>query len=336
MDIIHLSTVTPVYRGAETLRELACALDRVRQQLMDAGSPLQLTESIFVDDGSVDGSEAVLDQLGKQYDWIRVITLSRNFGQHPATIAGILHAGGDWVATLDEDLQHPPKYLLAMLRQAALGRKDVVYAQPASAVHHSWFRDAGSRVYKGLIAKLSGNPHVSRFNSFRMMRGSIVRAAAAVAGHQTYFDLALSWFTTRIGTAVLPLKDDRYISEGRSGYSFHSLLSHARRMFQSSELKMLRIGALLGVAAMLIAATAALYAVGLKLFFPQMVVVQGWASLIVAVLFLGGLNAFLVGLILEQLSLILMQTHGKPTFFEVDRRGDDMLRAWFEQQAVEP
>ncbi len=331
---IFLSTVTPVYRGAETLSELVQALDEVRRELEMPGCPIRLSESIFVDDGSDDGSVAVLRELTAEYPWVTLVCLSRNYGQHPATMAGILHASGDWVATLDEDLQHHPRHLLGLLQLAVSEGYDLVYASPEAAVHQSMFRDLGSNVYKWLIGKLSGNPNIRLFNSFRMMRGSVARAASAVAAHQTYFDVALSWFSSRVGAKTLPLLDIRYANERQSGYRLRSLLSHAKRMLQSSDIKMLRAVATSGFLTMFAAIVAILYTVMLKLIAPETADVAGWASVFVAVLFFGGLNAFLVGVVLEHLSVVLMQTHGKPTFFEVDREKDEVARDWFSRERV--
>ncbi len=318
-----VSVVVPAWRAEQTIEETLESLLRQTEPNW---------EVVVVDDGSIDDSEAVLAELAEQYEWVQVVQLSRNFGQHPATMAGVLHASGDWIATLDEDLQHHPKFLLTLLRQAVEEQHDVVYAHPEAAVHESPYRDLASRAYKRLIARLSNNPHVVRFNSFRMMRGSIARAAAAAAAHQTYYDLAVCWFTMRIGTTVLPLKDHRYIRERRSGYSLRSLLSHARRMLESSEVKALRFGAALGVLVMVLSAFAAVWVVLRRLLYPELIGVQGWASLMVVVTFFGGLSAFLTGLVLEHLSIVLLQSQGKPTFFEVDRRSDHILRAWFQQR----
>lgn len=130
MNRISMSTVTPVYRGEKTLRDLVLALDEFKQKLESSDSPVRLVESIFVDDGSTDRSADVLATLKNEFAWIQVITLSRNFGQHPATIAGILHTCGDWVATLDEDLQHHPRLLHELLREAVTTQSDLVYANP--------------------------------------------------------------------------------------------------------------------------------------------------------------------------------------------------------------
>ena len=329
MQLVTLSTVTPVYRGAETLRPLVVELDRYRKELTASTAPLRLIESIFVDDGSNDGSSIVLAELKEEYDWVHVITLSRNYGQHPATVAGILYSSGEWVATLDEDLQHHPKFLNELLYQAVIKNSDIVYANPIQAVHESVFRDMSSKRIKWIVAKLTKNKFMPLFNSYRMIRGNIARGAAAVSIDQTYFDVALSWFTTRISGVKLPLKDLRYVQSEKSGYSFWSLLSHARKLLLTSNVKFVRLGAVTGLVVMTLSIVSGITTIVIKLMYPELIKAEGWASVMIVTLFLGGLSAFLIGLVLENLSIILMQTHGKPKFFEVDRASDKELAEWF-------
>jgi glycosyltransferase involved in cell wall biosynthesis len=239
-EIVYISTITPVYRGCRTLAALVDELNVVRRQLVNNGGPVRLAEAIFVDDASEDGSGEALYALAREHEWIRVVTLSRNFGQHAATMAGILHASGDWIVTLDEDLQHHPRFILSLLERAVSGQHDIVYARPQTPPHKSVYRDASSALYKRVLGKLSGNPHVSMFNSFRMIRGSVARGASAVAADQTYFDVAVGWFTSRVSTLELPLVDVRYAEERESGYGWRTLLSHARRMLMSSDIKVVR------------------------------------------------------------------------------------------------
>ncbi len=328
MEEILVSTVTPVYRGASTVVELAEQLLAVKEQWNRDGFPLELIEAIFVDDGSIDGSSEVLEKLAETYSWIRVVTLSRNFGQHPATVAGILHSCGDWVITLDEDLQHEPRFVLDLLRQAAEQRLDVVYAKPRDKVHHSAFRDL-SYVFKRLLALVTDNPHVRIFNSFRAIRGSVAHAAAAVVLQDTYFDVALSWFTDRMGVVPLSLKDKRYIEEGSSGYDFWKLLQHARRLLVSSQTKLLRLGSLVGIASLALSGFLALFILVGKLIDPSSIVVKGWLSTFLTVVFFGGVSSFLLGVLLEYLSTILLRSHGRPPFFVVDRERDSVLRELF-------
>jgi glycosyltransferase involved in cell wall biosynthesis len=325
MEEVYLSAVVPVYQGAAFLRDLVRELGALRASFEAEGAPVRLVEAIFVDDASVDDSFALLTQLQAEHDWVKVIPLSRNFGQHPATVAGILHSCGDWVATLDEDLQHPPKYVRQLLVEGVTKRCDVVYANPERGAHESYFRDLSSRLSKGIVAAVTGNPEVRKFNSFRLVRGGVARAAAAVSTRRTYLDVALCWFTNRIGTVTLPLRDARYITQKRSGYNLRGLLRHGRRLLLSSEIKLLRLGASIGGLALVVSVVLAAVTVCLKLQVPGMIDVPGWTSLFLTILFFGGLISLLVGIVLEYMANAYLQTLGQPTFFVVDRSKDELL-----------
>ncbi len=328
MEKVYLSTVTPVFQGADYLAELVEALAAVRDEFESKDFPIVMTEAIFVNDEPIDGSARLLEGLRATYPWVKTVQLSRNFGQHPATVAGILHSSGDWVATLDEDLQHHPRLLLPLLLHCVTQDLDVVYARAESPVHQSGFRDVSSRLFKTLVSRLTGNPHIRKFNSFRVMRGSIGRAAAAVSAHDTYFDISLSWFTNRIGALTLPLKDRRYIEQQKSGYGIPDLLRHAWKMMASSELRILRIGATVGVLSLVGSVALAVATIAVKILFPQTIPVPGWTSLLLVTLFFGGLISFLAGIGLELITALVVQAKGKPAFFVIDRNKDDCLRAW--------
>lgn len=323
-----LSVVVPVYQGARHLPDLVAALGRVRARLEAEEAPVRLTEAFFVDDDAIDESAAVLAGLQAAHPWLTVIHLSRNFGQHPATIAGILHCSGDWIASLDEDLQHDPQHLVPLLQQAIREGADVVYAKPLGPVHESWVRDMGSAGFKSLMSRLTGDPHVRDFNSFRMMRGGIARAAAAVCAHDPYFDVALSWFTNRIGTLPVHMTDRRYAEQKRSGYTLGSLGRHAGRMLASSRLTYLRLGSAIGVLALAGSMLMSLTVVGIKLLNPAAIEARGWVSLVILISFFGGLISLLAGILVELTSNLVARARGKPTFFVVDRSRDAELLDW--------
>lgn len=326
-----VSCVVPVYRGETTLGELARRIVEVAGAWeATSGFPFELVEAILVDDGSVDGSAAVLRRLEDEHEIVRVLTLSRNFGQHPATCAGILHSAGDWILTLDEDLQHRPESFESLLREAVVESRDVVYAQPRQGVHASWYRDLASRTYKRLLGFAIGARHFRRVSSFRAVRGNVARAAASVARHDTFFDVALGWFTDRFSGVEADLRDPRDESAMPApGYSLARLLSHARRAVVSSQTKWLRLGAAVGIGALVFSLALVVWIVTQKALDPSSIAVRGWASTFVAVVFFGGLSSFLVGVVLEYLSTLLLQAHGKPTFFMVYRRSDEAARAYF-------
>ena len=328
MQPIILSTVTPVYSGEAYLEALVAEMNRLRTAWESDNGPVHFAEAIFVDDAARDNSPKVLARLAKQYPWIRVITLSRNFGQHSATVAGILHSSGDWIVTLDEDLQHPPANIVDLLRAAVDSNADVVYGRPEKSVHSGWFRDLSSRAYKRCLAFATDNDAALDFSSFRLIRGSVARATSAVCGHETYFDVALSWFTDRYRAVRLPLHDRRTMQGGASGYSVRRLLSHARKAIVSSHSRLLRLSVLLGGVAVVLAATFGTRALVLRLQ-GNFADVRGWTSLFVSVLFFGGVACLLLGVVLEYLVNVVLHTQGKPPFFVVDRTSDELVSAWF-------
>jgi polyisoprenyl-phosphate glycosyltransferase len=337
LEKIKLSVVIPVYSGADYLESLAQQLDALRSRWIKNNAPIGLSEAVFVDDAAIDNSLGILNSLSEKYPWMTVLTLSRNFGQHPATEAGILYTSGDWVATLDEDLQHPPALIESLLIKAVTDHCDIVYANPERAVHQNLIRDWGSRYYKRIIARLTGIKTIPLINSFRLIRGTIARAAASVCSHDTYLDIALTWFTERIGVVRADFTDQRLIRSGKSGYNLRKLLSHARRMILSTQTKALRIGGILGILTFFLSLTFGSYIFLNAIFGWSAITIQGWASIVVISSFLGGMSLLLISIVIEYISIILLHTQGKPTFFVVDRSADKLLLEYFTgQKDVDP
>ena len=324
MSNFTISTVTPVYQGEKFLDELISRLERLRCKF-DGVQGVQLIESIFVIDECEDESEALLHNIAREKPWVKVITLSKNFGQHPATTAGFLYSNGDWVATLDEDLQHDPKYIVALLSKAIDTGSDVCYANSISEVHGSYIRDKLTIVFKKMVGLVTGNKNTKYFSSFRVVRGSIARAAGAISRHESYLDIVLSWFTDRVVWLRVEMIDSRFQETKRSGYSLFSLLKHAKRMIMSSKLKVLRFGLIIGIFAFIFSLVLGAYSFTARIMNFAYVGVQGWSSLILTILFFGGLISLLVGIVLESLSDLLLAIGGKPPFFVVDRSGDKLL-----------
>lgn len=323
---ITISTVTPVYGGAAYLKDLVGELQEFRNHLIHRNIDIRLVESIFVVDECVDNSREVLYEAAKDKEWINVIELSTNFGQHPATIAGILHSSGDWIVTLDEDLQHRPKYIIQLLKEAIDNNADICYAEAEKNVHKSVMRDALAMAFKKITARVLDNKAIPFFNSFRVVRGDIARAASAICRHETYLDIAFSWFTNRICRTKVSMTDLRNQNEGGSGYSFMGLIRHSKRMVMSSKIGLLRIGILIGLIAFTLSLALIVYALYASVFHSETIIIRGWASTIMVILFFSGLICLLLGFILESVSDLLITNNGKPTFFVVDRSKDTQLK----------
>ena len=328
-ELITLSTVTPVYAGEEYLADLVAKLSQLREHWLKEGAPTRLVESIFVDDGSVDQSSQVLLKLAEKHDWVNVISLSRNYGQHSATVAGICHTSTDWVVTLDEDLQHDPGLINELFKHQVNKRLDVVYARPKHAVHGNSWRDKSSRFVKKILAKLTSTPQIRLFNSFRLIRGSIARAAASSSSSSTYFDISISWFTKSCDAIEVDLRDNRFVEENKSGYGFFKLVKHARRLLVSADLDIASTGLVIGFGSVLFAILIGVFSIAQKLFFPASIESIGWTSLITAVTFFSGVIIALLCLALEYLHILVLNTLGRPTFFTIDRSADHLLEAWF-------
>lgn len=325
-----VSVVIPVFSGADYLCDLTQQLEQVKVWLSTNDAPVSIVEAIFVDDDSSDGSDVILASLLEKYPWVRVVQLTRNFGQHPATAAGILHSSGDWVCTMDEDLQHKPQDMLRLLQTVTSAGGDICYAEPSLGTHSS-FRNKSSWLTKKIMSALSGNKWITKFHSFRIIRGPIARAAASVMAHQTYFDVALSWHTNRVCTISLAMKDPRAGSSKKSGYPLKRLIQHAGRLFQSLELGILKMASLLGFILMLIAAFVGLSALAIRIWFPEIITLPGWTSVLVMSVFFGGTTAFLVGLVLNQVLFLSQKMRGRPVFFTVNRQSDLIIANWLDE-----
>lgn len=332
-----VSVVVPVYSGEKYLERLVEEVHALKRSWSAEGSPVNLVELILVDDAAIDNSGEIADRLSVTYPWVMSIHLSRNFGQHAATIGGILHSSGDWIVTLDEDLQHPPDRIEEMLLRAALKNDDVIYAQPQSrAVHGKVWRDGSSRSLKRLMEWLTGTPTLRLVNSFRLMRGSVARATASVCTHNTYFDIALTWFTQNMSSIEMPMQDERFSSTGESGYNLKKLIQHAQKMLFSSQLRFLSIGLWIGFTLFLLSVAASVYFFGVRVFTPEAIQVQGWTSLFIAVCASAGLISAMLGICLQYLSTLVLKAHGRPTFFTIDRSQDRVILEWLQSRSNTP
>lgn len=141
-----VSVVVPVYRGEETIAGLVAELHRLAEPTTTpAGANFAVTEIVLVHDHGPDRSDVVLRQLDRDYERVRVVWLSRNFGQDAATIAGMAAARGEWIVTMDEDGQHDPGFIGSFIDTALAQRADLVYSKPTNTRPHGFLRNLTSR-----------------------------------------------------------------------------------------------------------------------------------------------------------------------------------------------
>ncbi len=308
---MHLvSVVIPVYRGEQHLPRVLDELEQFTSELTTpGGAPYRVAEVLMVHDCGPDDSARVMREQEQKHPFARSIWLSRNFGQHAATLAGMASAGGDWIVTLDEDGQHDPAFIAGMLDVALAEQASVVYARPTNRPPHSALRNASSRVAKRLVKALSGGADASVFHSYRLILGEVGRSVAAYAGSGVYLDVALGWVAGRVTTAPVDLRAE---GERESGYSARSLMSHFWRMVLTGGTRGLRVVSVLGVLFALLGFLLAVFVVVRQLTHPAPV--QGWTSLMVVVLICTGVVLLALGVIAEYVGVAVNMAMGKPLY----------------------
>ena len=314
-DRVHLiSVVVPVYRGAATLSGLVGELVRyVSESSTPGGRRFRVAEVLLVHDNGPDDSDRVIRELARAHPEVRGIWLSRNFGQHAATIAGMQASVGEWIATLDEDGQHDPADLPAFLDAAIDDRAGVVYGKPQNAPPHGAFRNTASRGAKRLMGVALGSKGFREYQSFRLVRGDIGRRLAEFAASGVYLDVALGWVNDRVALAPVTLRAE---GDRPSGYSTRTLFAHFWRMVLSSGTRGLRIVSVLGVLLALLGVALAIYIIVERV--TGHVDAQGWTSLAVITLLCSGALLVSLGIIAEYIGVTLNVAMGRPLYVVVD------------------
>lgn len=317
----EISIVVPVYRGAAHLEALVDEIEQhTKSSLTAEGRGYRVVEVVLVNDCGPDDSDRVMRLLEERHDWVHAVWLSRNYGQHAATLAGLASSGGEWIVTMDEDGQHDPNDIGSLLDTALRERCALVYAKPVNQAPHSAFRRFTSRGSKRVINLLSGGADASLFHSFRLVLGEYGRSVAAYAGHGIYLDVALNWVAGQPSTAPVTLRDE---GERVSGYSFRTLLSHFWRMVVTSGTRGLRMVSVLGAS---FAGVGILLAGGLAIArIAGNSVLQGWTSLMVALLVCTGVILFFLGVIAEYVGVAVNMAMGKPLYLIIGDPGRSPL-----------
>lgn len=321
-ETVHeISIVVPVYQGEYTLQALATEVAPLTvSQKTPGGRGFRVVELLLVHDGAVDGSAEVMRILSSRYPFVRLIWLSRNYGQHPATLAGMASTMSEWVVTLDEDGQQDPRDVGRMLDEALDHQARLVYARPTNRAPHGFLRNLGSDFAKWVSTRLLGS-HIGTFNSFRLIEGEVARGVAAYCGANVYLDVALSWVVGRARHCPLELRSER---GRRSGYTLRRLLAHFWQLVLTSGTVPLRLVAFLGVVSILLSVLVSAIALWQRL--QDKIPVQGWTSIFIVTCLLGGVVLVSLGIIAEYLGVAVSMAMGKPAYLIVSRPAEDMDR----------
>ncbi len=311
-----VSVVVPVYRSEASLPAL---VERLSRTLEATGLPYEL---VFVEDGGGDGSfRLLLDLQAANPDRVVVIQLMRNYGQHNALMCGFRHAGGEFIITLDDDLQNPPEEIPKLIEKIRTGRFDLVYGVYSSKRHSAW-RNAGSALV-GAFYRFTFQNDVT-ITSFRAIHRPLLLSILSYDWNFTFVDGLLAWNTQRIGQVQV---EHHTRAAGRSGYNVAKLIILALNLFTNFTLLPLRIVSWFGLALSASGFCAALFY--LFEFLRSRISVPGYASTIIAILVVGGTQLLALGMIGEYLGRLHLNVNRKPqyTVRSVRQRGSGDDRA---------
>lgn len=297
------SVVIPVYSGEHTLTELN---DQLHSCFIENGLSFEL---IYVYDCGKDNSWEVLQKIKKSYKNIRVIRLYRNFGQHNAIICGIKYCLGDFIVTIDEDLQQKPNDIIKLIQKQQEKDYDVVYGKYGEPKHSS-YRNISSLLLKNLLSFSMPDMHKD-YSAFRLIKVNIAKKTLEMNNSYTFLDGYLSWLTRNV-TSVEVSHFERFA--GVSSYNFKKLLLHTINILFTFSKLPIRI---LSTISFLVFFSFGLYATYLlirKIVYNDLI--TGYSSTMI-ILGMGiGLILFGLGIIGEYLYRINLKVTKNLNFFE--------------------
>ncbi len=313
VDALKVSVVIPVFRGEDTLPALMAEIAPLTSpQVTQDGHTFLVHEVILVWDRGPGNSDQTIRELARRFPWVRPLWLSRNFGQHAATLAGMTSSGGEWIVTMDEDGQQDPRYVAAMLDSAYKSHAQLVYATPTNPPPHSVVRNAGSRLTKRLFADALADGDFAEFNSYRLILGEIGRSVAAYTGAGVYLDVALSWVVADVTTCPVVARQ-----EGRAAnaYTYRRLFSHFGRLIVSSGTRPLIFVSWLGVLFVILGVLVSVWVIYQRIV--GELVIAGWASTFIALMLIGGAVLLSLGIIAQYVGAATNMSLGKPLYVMV-------------------
>lgn len=299
MDAVDYSLVVPVFNSAGTLQELYTRCDALMQEVGKAW------EIIFVDDGSEDGSWKVLGEIKEAHpDRVTAIRLSKNFGQHNATFCGFNFMNGQWLITLDDDLQNPPEEIRHLVRAQEEAEADLVYGVYEKK-KHSYARNLGSSYFKR-TSRLLGRP--GEGSAFRLISRDIVQKVLMHHQNFIFIDELLHWYTGNVSYVQVAHEKRKRSRSGYSTRKLWGLITNLMIYYTSVPLKIMTYGGFISSAFFMILSV--IFVIQ-KIFFN---VPLGYTSVIVAILFSTSLILFCLGIIGEYLSRIYLVQNKKPPY----------------------
>lgn len=299
-----ITLVVPVYNEQESLPLFYEEVNKVCNQMKE-----QDFELLFIDDGSKDNSINIIKELALKDKAVKYVSFSRNFGKEAAMYAGFVYSTGDYVAVMDADLQDPPSLLPEMLRSIKEEGYDSVATRRTTRKGEPKIRSFFARRFYKIINKISDADIVDGARDYRLMTRTMVDAIIKMSEVNRFSKGIFGWIG--FNTKWLPYENVERVA-GETKWSFWKLFKYSISGIVDFSTAPLQISSLFGFIMCLISAIAIVFLIVRKIMFGDPV--QGWASLMCIIVFIGGVQLFCIGIMGQYLAKTYLETKKRPVY----------------------
>jgi glycosyltransferase involved in cell wall biosynthesis len=296
-----ITVIIPAYNEAGNIEPIT---RRISEQLKTSGS----FEILFVDDGSTDTTLEEIKRMAKNENRVKYISFSRNFGHQKALKAGLDHANGDCTITMDADLQHPPELIKTLLDNWKEGY-DVVYTVRKDTEDIGWMKKFASAMFYKIVNRISDVDIPLGAADFRLLDKKVVSELKQFKENWLFIRGLVSWLGFK-QVGIEYHAEKRHT--GRSKYSLSKMVSFSIQGITSFSILPLRVSIIFGLLISMGAFVYAVYALYAK--YIMKVAIVGWTSILISVLFLGGIQLIFLGVIGEYLGKMFIETKNRPNY----------------------
>ena len=302
----RISIVVPCFNEEEALPVYYREMKRVMGELSEVSF-----EILFVDDGSSDKTLEILKQLNAKDGRCEYLSFSRNFGKEAAIYAGLKHASGDYVATMDVDLQDPPGLLPEMYRILKEEPYDSVATRRATRTGEPKIRSFLSETFYKFINSISKTEIVNGARDYRLMKRIMVDAVLEMSEYNRFSKGIFGWIGFR--TKWIAYENVERVA-GNTKWSFWELFKYSIEGMTAFSVKPLQIASVFGVLFSLIALLMIVFIVVRTLIFGDPT--SGWPSLVCIIMLIGGIQLLCIGILGQYLSKTYLETKKRPIYIE--------------------
>ena len=311
-----VTIIVPCYNEEEALPVFYRAVCKVAEGLSQYALSL-----LLVNDGSRDGTLALMRELSRQDERVRYLSFSRNFGKEAAMFAGFCNAKSDYVAVMDADMQDPPELLPQMLAILEAGEYDSVATRRVTRAGEPPIRSFFARMFYKIINRISEADIVDGARDFRLMKREMVEAIVSMCEYNRFSKGIFGWIGFR--TKWLPYQNVERVA-GETKWSFWKLFKYSIDGIVNFSQAPLSLASLTGVLFTAVAFVMILFIIVRKLIFGDPV--AGWASTICVILFIGGVQLLCMGIIGQYLAKTYLEVKHRPHYIIAETNDSDAQR----------